>query len=181
MTRAGRMRFRLAALAAGLVLWPLRAPAQTIQTDYDRSYDFAKLKTYDIPAQSRAPNDPLGANPINERRVQAALDSQLVAHGYTRDSGGKLDFVVAYHAATRNRLDVQEWGYGPGRWGRRRLDVNEYTQGTLVVDIVDAASKQLIWRGSASGTIEPKEADKKIKKAVAKLIEQFAKDTRPKS
>ena len=50
-----------------------------------------------------------------------------------------------------------------------------------MLDIVDAASKQLIWRGSATGTIEPKEADKKIKKAVAKLIEQVAKDTRPKS
>jgi hypothetical protein len=47
------------------------------------------------------------------------------------------------------------------------------------VDIVDAASQQLVWRGHATGTIEPEEAENKIRKAVAKLMEEFAKDTRP--
>ena len=172
---------RLAAFAASLAFSAAAAPAQSIQTDYDRSYDLSRLKTYDFASQTRGPNDPLAVNPMNDRRIQAALDSQLVARGYTRDAGGKPDFLVAYHAATRNRVGVQEWGYGPGRWGSRRVDVNEYTQGTLVVDLVDAASRQLVWRGSATGTIEPKEADKKIKKAVAKLMDQFAKDAKPKS
>ena len=181
MRQAGTLSLRMAALAVGLALSPVSTPAQSIQTDYDRTYDFSKLKTYDFAAQVRGPNDPLVVNPMNDRRVKAALDSQLVARGYGRDTGGKQDFLVAYHAATRNRLGVQEWGYGPGRWGSRRVDVNEYTQGTLVVDVVDAASKQLVWRGSATGTIEPKEADKKITKAVAKLMDQFAKDTKPKS
>jgi Domain of unknown function (DUF4136) len=181
MRQPRRMRLRMAGFAVGLVLSPVSTAAQSIQTDYDRSYDFSKLKTYDFAEQARGPNDPLAVNPINDRRVHAALDSQLVAQGYTRDTTGKQDFLVAYHAATQRRLDVQEWGYGPGRWGRRRIDVNEYTQGTLVVDVVDAATKELVWRGSATGTIEPKEADKKIKKAVAKLMQQFAKDTKPES
>lgn len=181
MRRTGSMSPWMAGLAVGLAFSPVSTPAQSIQTDYDRSYDFSGLKAYDFAEQVRRPNDPLAVNPMNDRRVQAALDSQLVAQGYTRDRSGKQDFFVAYHAATQNRVDVQEWGYGPGRLRSRRIDVNQYTQGTLIVDVVDAASKQLVWRGSATGTIEPKEADKKIKKAVAKLMEQFAKDTKPKS
>ena len=179
MTNAAVLR--AAGLAAALALWPEVAAAQSIQTDFDRSYDFGKLKTFAFTAPVRRPNDPLAVNPINERRVHGALETELVAHGYTLDTGGKPDFLVAYHAATRNRVGLHEWGYGPGRWGNRRIDVNEFTEGTLVVDLVDAPSKQLVWRGSATGTIEPKEAEKKINKAVAKLMEQLAKDTKPKS
>jgi hypothetical protein len=175
------MSLQMAGLVLALALSPARIAAQSIQTDYDRSYDFSKLKTYDFVAQARGPNDPLAANPLNDRRVRAALDSQLVAQGYTRDSSGKADFLVACHAVTRRRLNIQDWGYGPGRWGSRRIDVNDYTEGTLVVDAVDAKGKELVWRGSATGTVEPKKADEKIKKAVAKLMKQFAKDTKPKT
>jgi len=164
-----------------LALAATRAPAQSIQTDYDRAFDFSRLKAYAFAAQARRPNDPLAANPLNDRRVHEALDAELGARGYTVDSTGKHDFLVAYQAATRTRVGVQDWGYGPGRWGSRRIDVNEYTEGTLVVDVVDAASKQLVWRGSATGTIQPKEADKKIRKAVAKLMEQFTKDIKARS
>lgn len=176
MTRAGS-GFR-AAVAATVVLFPGTAPAQSIQTDYDRAYDFSRLKTYAFVEIARNPNDPLVVNPLNERRVRAALDSQLVLKGYVRDTTGKADFLVAYHAATRQRLSVQDWGYGIGRWGPRRVDVDQFTEGTLVVDFVDGASRQLIWRGSATGTISPKEADPKIRKALAKLMGQFAKDTK---
>jgi uncharacterized protein DUF4136 len=176
MRRAGG-GLRAAGVAAGLALFPALGQAQAIQTDYDRSFDFSRLKTYAFVDVGRDPNDPLAVNPMNERRVRAALDSQLVAHGYTPDTSGHADFLVAYHAATRRRLAVQEWGYGIGRLGPRRLDVDQYTEGTLVVDVVDAATRQLIWRGSATGTIAPKEADTKIKKAVAKLMGQFVKDT----
>ena len=181
MRRPGSTSLWMVGLAVGLALAPVSAPAQSIQTDYDRSFDFSRLKTYDFAEQTRRPNDPLAANSMNDRRVRAALDSQLVAHGYTRDTSGKPDFLVAYHAGTRNQVDVREWGYGPGRWRDRRIDVTRSTEGTLLVDVVDAASKQLVWRGTATGTIEPKDADKKVKKAVAKLMEQFAKDTKPKT
>jgi hypothetical protein len=172
---------RAASLTAALALSSAQAWGQDIQTDFDRSFGFARLKTYAYAEQRRASNDPLEANPINDRRVRAALDSQLAALGYRLETGGKPDFLVAYHAAARNKIGLQDWGYGPGRWGSRRIDVNEYVEGTLVVDFVDAARRELIWRGSATGTIEPKEAEKKIPKAVAKLIGQYSKDTKPRA
>lgn len=180
LSQGGDMHRQLVGIAVSLVLLPVSVAAQSIQTDYDRSYDFSRLKTYAFAKQTRGPNDPLAANPINDRRVHMAIDSQLVAHGYIKDTTGAPDFFVGYHAATRSRLAVQDWGYGPGRWGSRRVDINEYTEGTLVVDVVEAKSMQLMWRGSATGTVKPKDAEKNIPKAVGKLMDQFAKDVKPK-
>lgn len=156
------------------------ARAQSVQSDFDRAFDFSKLKTFAFAPQQRGPNDPLAANPLNDRRIRTALDSQLVAHGYTQDSTGASDFLVAYHAATRARTSLDAWGYGPGRWRGGRVDVNQYTEGTLIVDMVDPASKQLLWRGTATGTIQLKDVDKKIREAAKKLTERFVKDGRSK-
>jgi hypothetical protein len=181
LTMAVRLLSPTAGLALGLALLPARAPAQSIQTDYDRGFDFSPLKTYAFVEQTRRPNDPLSQNPMNERRGRAAIESQLIAHGYPQAGEIKPDFLVAYHAGRQNKLDIRERGYGPGRWRSRQFDVDQQTEGTLTVDVVDATSHELVWRGTATGTIEPKDADKKIRKAVAKLMDQFAKDVRRKA
>ena len=162
----------LSAIAGG-------ARAQSVQSDFDRAFDFSRLKSFAFAQQQRGPNDPLAANELNDRRIRTALDSQLVARGYTRDSSGP-DFLVAYHAATRARTSLDAWGYGPGRWRGGRVDVNQYTEGTLIVDMVDPASKQLVWRGTATGTIQLKDVDKKIREAAKKLTERFVKDGKAK-
>jgi len=73
---------------------------------------------------------------------------------------------------------VQDYGYGPPRfWGSRNIHVNQYSEGTLLVDFIDVKTNQLIWRGRASGTLEMKGVDKKISKSVEKLVKQFIKDT----
>lgn len=174
------MNRRTTVVAVGLVLAPLALAAQSIQTDWDRSFDFSPLKTYNFVSQVRARNDPLVINPMNERRIRVALDSQLTARGYTRNEVNP-DFLVAYHVAARSRLEVQDWGYGPGRWGNRRIDVDRYVEGTLIVDIVNAANKELVWRGFATGTIRPRDADKKIRESVEKLMKQYSKDIRPRN
>ena len=93
----------------------------------------------------------------------------------------KADFVIAYYVTTKNKLNVQDFGYGPPSWfGSRDIRVNQYSEGTLMVDFIDAKSNQVIWRGRASGTLEMKGVDKKISKSVEKLIKQYLKDTQPK-
>ena len=182
MNRAERRTTWMAGVALGLVLLPGLARAQDIQTDFDRAYDFGKLKTYAYAAEGRRmPNDPLAANSINDKRVRAALDSQLTTLGYAPAAAGKADFLVAYNATTRTRRSLQGFGYGPTRWAGGRIDVQEQTEGTLIVDLVDAGTNTLFWRGSASGTLQPKDAEKKIKGAVGKLMKQYAKETRPRS
>ena len=89
------------------------------------------------------------------------------------------DFVIAYYVTTKNRLNVQDYGYGPPRWfGSRDIRVNQYSEGTLMVDFIDMKNNQVIWRGRASGTLEMKGVEKKISKSVEKLIKQYLKDTK---
>ena len=149
--------------------------AQDVQSDWDRSYDFSKLHRYNFAVQNRLADDPLAVNPLNEKRVRVALDSQLTARGFVRDTTGQADFLVAYAAAMRQGVNIDD--YGP-LWRSQRFQVNMVTEGTLVVDLRDAGSKELVWRGLATGEIRPEEAEKKIPRAVDKLIDKLVKDIR---
>jgi len=143
--------------------------------DYDTSYDFAKLKTYrwaDIPSKS-------DANPLVIQRVGAAVEGQLKAKGYAPAEGAP-DFLVAAYVGKRTRIQVTDTGYryGPrGAWYGGGVDVYEYEEGSLVVDIVDARTKQLVWRGTATSILDPdatpEERTERINEAVAKMFKDF--------
>ena len=152
----------------------ISASAQSVQSDYDKSFRFSDLKTFSFATQ-------LAGDSLNDSRIRNSLESQLTANGFRMETE-KPDFVIAYHVTTKNKLNVQDFGYGPPRWfGSRDIRVNQYEEGTLMVDFIDAKNNQVIWRGRASGTLEMKGVDKKISKSTEKLIKQFVKDTQGKS
>lgn len=173
MMNLQRLGVRAMLVPAAIAALASTAWAQDVQSDWDRSYDFSKLHRYSFAVQNRRPDDPLAVNPLNERRVRSALDSQLTARGFVRDTTGQADFLVAYAAAMNRGVNIDD--YGP-RWRNQRFQVNTVTEGTLVVDLRDARSKDLIWRGLATGEIRPEEAEKKIPRAVDKLIDKLVKD-----
>lgn len=163
----------------GLVLGLLigSAAAQTVQSDFDRTFQFSNLKTFSFAVQTRGATDPLAADSLNDGRIRTGLESQLIANGFRMETG-KADFVIAYYVTTKNKLSVQDYGYGPPRWfGGRNIRVDQYSEGTLMVDFIDTRTNQVIWRGRASGTLEMKRVDKKISKSTEKLVKQFVKDT----
>lgn len=144
--------------------------------DYNASYDFSKLHTYgwaDIPARS-------DADPFVVKRVAGAVEAQLMGKGYTL-AAGKPDFMVATYVGRRTRIQVTDFGYryGPraGWYGPGGLDVYEYEEGSLVVDVVDYRTKDLVWRGTATGTVDPgaspEKKTKTINEAVAKIFKDF--------
>ena len=153
------------------------ATAQSVQSDFDKSYDFSKLKTFDFAPQ---PFDgALAQDSLNNGRIRHALESKLMASGFGMEEMDRPDFVVVYYVSSRNKFSVQDYGYGPPRWfGRRDVRVDEYTEGTLTVDLIDAKTRRLVWRGRASGTVELKGNDRKIDKAVDRLVKQLLKDAK---
>ena len=160
-----------------LGLLVISASAQSVQSDYDKSFRFSDLKTFSFAIQNRGAADPLASDSLNDGRIRTGLESQLTANGFRMETE-KPDFVIAYYVTTKNKLNVQDYGYGPPRWfGSRDIRVNQYSEGTLMVDFIDAKNNQVIWRGRASGTLEMKGVDKKISKSVEKLIKQYIKDT----
>ena len=96
-------------------------------------------------------------NDLLDKRVKGAVSSQLGAKGHKEDQASP-SFLIAYHIGSEDKVSVTDWGYryGPGPWGYygRDIDVRQYTEGTLVIDFVDASTKQLVWRGAATKAID---------------------------
>ncbi|MBK8464218.1 MAG: DUF4136 domain-containing protein [Chloracidobacterium sp.] len=175
------MNIKRIASLMGLILSVFAAASysQSVQADFDKSFNFMKLKTFNFAIQQRNPEDPLSHDSLNDGRIKTALESKLMASGYRTANAEAPDFAVAYYVTTKNKFDLREYGYGAPRWfGGRDIRVDQYTEGTLIVDLIDVTTKQLVWRGRASGTVELKGVDKKINKSVEKLVARFLKDTR---
>jgi hypothetical protein len=140
--------------------------------DYDTQYDFAPLKTYSWLEERDST--------LVTKRVRAAVDEELARRGY-RAAESAPDFLVATHVSTQEKVQVTDWGYtcSPryGWYGGSHLDVWQYQEGTLLLDVVDPKSRQLVWRGSASRVVEsswtPEEREKVTREAVAALLERF--------
>jgi uncharacterized protein DUF4136 len=148
--------------------------AQQVKTDYDRSTDFSHYKTYSW--EKVQTQDPLWAD-----RIKEAVNSALAAKGLTPvASGGDLAIVAIEMTKNQQTLNTFYDGFGGGwRWGggfgNATTTVDNYKVGTLVVDLFDAKSKQVIWRGSSSDTLSDK-SDKNIKnldKGVQKMFEHY--------
>ncbi len=159
-----------------LMLSSMTALAQSVQTDYDRSFNLARLKTYGFYEQARRPGDPLAESPLNDRRIHTALDSQLQAQGFS--PSGQPDFLITYFVTTRQGLDIQDnrFRIGPFDDGTGSIKVKQVTEGTLVVIFVDPSTRQEVWRGIASGTIKEKSLHKDVNKSITKLVQRFVKD-----
>ncbi len=156
------------------ILFSLAAAAQTVQTDFDRSFNLGSLRSFDFASQDRTPGDPLEQSPLNDRRIHDALDSQLKLHGLTGESD-RPDFVIRYFVTTRKGFDVQDNRTGVlHRMGG--LNVSQVTEGTLVVTFSDRSTGQEVWRGLVSGVITPKDLDKDLNKSIGKLVDKFVRN-----
>ena len=149
----------------------------SVQHDYDTHFDYGTLKTFAwLPPSQKAKNK----RAFLTKRVELATNNELQAKGYSIDTR-QPDFLIAMHSGTKDRVEVTNYGYAyPGRWGYwggRRVDVYHYKEGTIILDIIDARSKELIWRGSATGDVNfnttPEQRDQEVAKAVAKILQKF--------
>jgi hypothetical protein len=170
------MRVSVFATAVGVALLGTIAAAQNVTYDFDRAVDFAKFKTYSWVGGANL------ADELNHQRVVRAVDAQLVSKGLARvDAGTKADLHVRYHANFDKNLRINAYssGWGPGRFAMRSgtATTEEIVTGTLVIDVIDATSGTIIWRGMANGdvdpTAKPAERDKKITKAATKVFKNY--------
>lgn len=154
--------------------------AQQVKTDFDHQANFSQYKTYSW--QEIKP-----ANSLWDSRIKNAVDAQLEARGWSQvDSGGDVAVVAVKTTQTQRTLQTFYDGFGGGwRWrgfggmGQSTTTEQDYKVGTLVVDLYDAKTKQLIWRGSAQDTLSDKAAnnEKKLDKGVAKMFKKFPPDS----
>jgi len=166
------------ALIGMMFLFAGISAAQQVKTDYDRAADFAQYKTYSW--EHVETKDPLFVD-----RIKNAVNATLAARGWTQvESGGDVSIVAIQMTSNQQTLTTFYNGFGGG-WGWRRFGgggigeatttTETYKVGTLVVDLFDAKTKKLLWRGASSDTLS-NNSDKNIKnldKGVEKMFKQF--------
>jgi hypothetical protein len=146
---------------------------QQVKTDYDRNANFGQYKTYSW--EKVQTQDALLVD-----RVKTAVNAALAAKGWTQvDSGGDASIVAMETTQNQQTLNTFYDGFGGGwRWGGfgdATTTTETYKVGTLVVDLFDTKTKNLIWRGSSSDTLSSN-SDKNIKnldKGVQKMFAHF--------
>jgi len=163
-------------LLALLLLVSTGAHAQKVNVDFDKDADFSTYSTFAVALnQSEPPRNPLMA-----QRALKGVSYHLTLKGLREVEESPDLFVVVYGILDQEKqLNVSGYGYG-GRWGRygggtATATTSTYNVGTLVVDIYDAQTKQIIWRGVGSDTIsdKPEKNEKKLNKALEKMFKKF--------
>jgi hypothetical protein len=161
-----------------MLLFAAKLSAQQVKTDYDRNANFPQYKTYSW--EQVKTKDALDVD-----RIKTAVNAVLAAKGWTQvDSGGDVSIVAMEITRDQQTLNTFYNGFGGG-WGWRRFGgggfgettttTETYKVGTVVVDLFDTKTKQLIWRGASSDTLS-NNSDKNIKnldKGVQKMFKQF--------
>jgi hypothetical protein len=112
--------------------------------------------------------------------VRDRVSSDLQSKGLT-EAAENPDLLIAYHSKLEQKTEVTDWGYGGfyGGWGGLggpgNVSVDQYTQGTLLIDMIDPKTKQVVWRGTASAVANnPDNPDtNKLASAVDKLMKKY--------
>ena len=175
---------RIFAIAAVLSLAGGAAFAQDVKVDFDKDADFSKYKTFAAKIGTSWNNE------ISEKRISSEVKQTLVEKGWQIEDPAKADAIVVIHGATEKQKSLNTFysgggmyggygwrgvGYGGMGMGSSTTTVSEYMVGTLVVDIFDAKTKSLLFRGIASDEIsdKPEKNIKKVDKATNKMFKDF--------
>ncbi|WP_141326487.1 DUF4136 domain-containing protein [Myxococcus sp. AB025B] len=164
-----------------------------VSTNYDPSavQQLDGYKTYAWLPQPQG-SDKRVYNPIVGGEVERAADAYLQSHGYQKVEANP-DFLLGWHGAIDNKLEADTvnayygypydpmwdpfYGGGPVAMSAPETVVREYEQGTLIIDVVDAQSKKLVWRGQAQSEIDDSaKAEKqqsRINQSVEEILERF--------
>lgn len=150
------MRTITALITAVAVATLAGCASMNVSAHVERGTNFTEYVTYDWGPPDNLPvGDPrLDNNPFFNDYLQGAVEKKMAAKGYERTNDGGADVLIHYHASVNQRLDVyradQQYGYC---YGNCEPQVVDFEQGTLVIDLVDAKTKKVIWRGWAQDTM----------------------------
>ncbi|MEQ8712547.1 MAG: DUF4136 domain-containing protein [Cyclobacteriaceae bacterium] len=174
-------------LFALVILISLPGAAQKVTSDLDKSADFTQYKTYKFLGW-QDDSDKL-INQLDQQRIYDAFENELSARGLEFDQSSS-DLAISLFLVTEDKTSTTAytdfyggrygtyrrggWGWGTG-FATTTYSENDYVQGTLVVDIYDESSQNLIWQGVVSGAVNenPQKREKSIPKTIRKLMKKY--------
>ncbi|MCY1045116.1 DUF4136 domain-containing protein [Corallococcus sp. bb12-1] len=163
-----------------------------VGTNYDPAavQRIDNFRTYSWMAQPQKTQDARINNDITDSRVKEAVNQDLQSRGYRKvDASENPDFLIGWQGAIDTRLSAEMvdnyygypwdpfWGSYYGPYGGGGTYVRQYDVGTLILDVVDAKEKKLVWRGTAQANLGDtpsiQSAGKKLDEGVEKMMKEF--------
>jgi hypothetical protein len=158
---------------------------QDIRYNFDKDADFSKFKTYKW-VEIKGATQP---NNITGKDIKQAVDAQLATKGLTKVDDNA-DLLIGYQVGIGTEKQFtsynSDWGYGPGWYrggwygstgGMTTGQTSTIYNGMLDLDMYESSKKDLVWRGTATKTIDPnakpEKQQKNLNKAVAKLLKKY--------
>lgn len=177
-------------VVAFLLLMTASALSQDVRYNFDKNTDFSKFKTYKwVTLKDASPVDS-----ITDKQIKDAIDTELAKKGLTKVDGDNADLYIGYQTAVGQEKEFtaynSSWGYGGG-WYRggwyggypgtaiTTTQTSTIYNGQLALDMYDSANHDLVWRGVASKTLDPKAKPEKRQKNLAKAAKKLLKDYPP--
>jgi len=177
---------RLRELLGGAILMAamtcMPAVAQSVHTDYDHDAKFGDFHTFCLGHVHTQ-------NPLAQQRLEDAITRNLTAKGWSPGNDNSCDVSVTAIGYVHDRTEYTtfyngfdtgwgwrgRWGWGTWGDGPAVTDVNEIPQGLLVIDLYEAHSHAILWRGTAQQDLsdKPEKNAKKLNKAVDKMFKDF--------
>lgn len=150
-----------------------------VVADYDDKADFNQYKTF---AFYKKGIDKAVISDLDKKRIMRAIETEMMAKGYTKSTNP--DVLVSIFTKSREKVNVNQtndfygyYGYRP--WFNnfnRDVNVSQYTEGTLFIDLIDGKKKELIWQGIGTGALKNQNREKKearINEFVKEIIAKY--------
>ena len=171
-------------LFIAVIFIAIKCSSISVSTDYDPAIDFSSYKTFAV-YKGDVKGSELEKAPLIKARVLDAIERTMKSKGFSIAEVTNADLVVHNFAGTKDKINVTDWGYSYGGYWRgypygRNIDVNQYTEATIVIDLVDGKNNELIWRGIGTGVLTPTKSPEEKTKAVDYAIMEILNEFPPK-
>lgn len=157
----------------------------TVKTDYDHSEDFSKYKTFKLYDGDKQGGNALVRYPELKKQIDVIVKETLQDKGLSYKESGEADLIVNVHATLTDKTQLTDMGGARGGystwWGPygSRTMVSYYTEGNLVIDLVDSAQKELSWRGIGTKVVDGSAQNdtKKLRKIITEIMKNYPPKT----
>lgn len=147
-----------------------------VLSDYEKEVNFSAFKTYKV--YNHKDGFPEGANPINKQRIQRAIHKEMTGLGY--ETSDTPDLLVSWYVKVQDKRVTDVYRDFYHRWDYYSVNVHEYQEGILVIDLIDRVNQEVVWHGKTSERVYegmPK-VEKKINTAVKAIVKKYAEDVK---
>ncbi len=159
-------------LAAALLV-AASAFAQKVEIESDQAADFSQFKTFTLAEGRLNSRNPSLNNELVRKRLDADIQRYLQAKGLTFVPAGPSDLNVRYTLGAVRKTELEAYPAGWRGWGTRVVRV-PYTEGTLVIDLRNRATRSLVWRAIArEQKADPTKVESKLDAMVRKAFEKY--------